>query len=102
TRPDRLLVLGGGPVGCELAQAFRRLGAEVELAEMQTLLPRDDPEAAEVVRRSLRADGVTLHEGARALRVAPAASGLRLTIGTNDGERDLAGSHLLVATGRRP
>ena len=106
-RPDHLLVLGGGPIGCELAQAFRRLGAEVSVVEMATLLPKDDPEAADVVRQRLRAEGVVLHEGAKATRVAAEAPGIALTVARDGATRDRAetvirGSHLLVATGRKP
>lgn len=100
--PGRLLVMGGGPIGCELAQAFRRLGAAVELVEMASLLPKDDPEAADVVRQRLRAEGVSLHEGAKVVRADPAASGVRLTLDVGGAERALEGSHVLVATGRKP
>jgi pyruvate/2-oxoglutarate dehydrogenase complex dihydrolipoamide dehydrogenase (E3) component len=101
-RPDHLLVLGGGPIGCELAQAFRRLGAAVSVVEMATLLPKDDPEAADVVRQRLRAEGIALHEGAKATRVGASGSGLALTIARNGTETVLRGSHLLVAAGRKP
>ena len=56
--PRRLLVLGGGPIGCELAQAFRRLGSEVAMVDQGPILPRDDPELTEVVRARLLAEGV--------------------------------------------
>jgi pyruvate/2-oxoglutarate dehydrogenase complex dihydrolipoamide dehydrogenase (E3) component len=74
--PRRLVVLGGGPIGCELGQAFARLGAEVTIVEMEPrLLPREEPEASEVVRASLLADGVDVRTGARATAVLPAAEG---------------------------
>jgi pyruvate/2-oxoglutarate dehydrogenase complex dihydrolipoamide dehydrogenase (E3) component len=98
-RPAHLLVLGGGPIGCELAQAFRRLGSKVTLVELDRLLPKDDPELAEVVRQRLLAEGVTLHEKSKAVAVAP---GPRVTIEGPAGRQELAGSHLLVALGRRP
>jgi pyruvate/2-oxoglutarate dehydrogenase complex dihydrolipoamide dehydrogenase (E3) component len=100
--PRRLLIMGGGPIGCELAQAFRRLGAEVELVEMVRLLPKDDPEAVEVVRQRLRADGVVLHEGAKVTRAGAAGDGIRLTLEAGGTERTIEGSHLLVAAGRKP
>lgn len=62
--PDRLMVLGGGPIGAELAQAFARLGSQVVLVEAGSLLGREDPEAVAVVRANLQADGVDLREGA--------------------------------------
>jgi pyruvate/2-oxoglutarate dehydrogenase complex dihydrolipoamide dehydrogenase (E3) component len=74
--PRRLVVLGGGPIGCELGQAFARLGAEVTIVEMEPrLLPREEPEASEVVRASLLADGVDVRTGARAMAVLPAGGG---------------------------
>src|SRR5579863_1214860 len=100
--PDHLLVLGGGPIGVELAQAFRRLGAEVSLVEMQDLLPKDDPEAVDVVRRALVEDGVALYERHRVVGVGPDGPGLVLEIEGAAGRRRLAGSNLLVAAGRRP
>jgi pyruvate/2-oxoglutarate dehydrogenase complex dihydrolipoamide dehydrogenase (E3) component len=101
-RPDHLLVLGGGPIGCELAQAFRRLGAAVSVVEMATLLPKDDPEAADVVRQRLRAEGIALHEGAKATRVGASGSGLALTIARNGTETVLRGSHQLVPAPPNP
>jgi pyruvate/2-oxoglutarate dehydrogenase complex dihydrolipoamide dehydrogenase (E3) component len=61
--PDHLLVLGGGPIGIEMAQAFRRLGARVTLVERAAILPRDEPEAVTILRDALIREGMTLHEG---------------------------------------
>ena len=73
--PPRLLVLGGGPIGCELAQAFARLGSQVTLVEMgPRLLPKEDEDAARHARRCLEADGVTVLTGHRALRCEPVAT----------------------------
>ncbi|WP_028795551.1 dihydrolipoyl dehydrogenase family protein [Thalassobaculum salexigens] len=100
-RPRRLLVLGGGPIGCELAQAHARLGCEVVLVEAKALLGTEDPEAAEVVRLALRRDGVELHEGAAAVHAGPTGDGVDLVVRGEAGETVLSGSHLLVAVGRR-
>ncbi len=100
--PDHLVIIGCGPIGIELAQVYRRLGAEVTLVEAQTALACEDRDAAAVVVRSLRADGVTLHEKAKVTRVEWDASGVAVVIDTDDGERRLTGSHLLVAVGRAP
>lgn len=97
-RPRHLLVLGGGPIGCELAQAFRRLGAQVTLVARSRLLPREDPDLGAVVAARLRREGVEVREHASAHAVEPDGEGVALTAG---GHR-LTGSHLLVATGRRP
>jgi pyruvate/2-oxoglutarate dehydrogenase complex dihydrolipoamide dehydrogenase (E3) component len=100
--PGHLLVLGGGPVGCELAQAFRRLGARVSLVEMASLLPKDDPELVALLRRALLKDGVELYEGHRVLAAVAAGRGIALTVEAAAGQRRLEGSHLLVAAGRQP
>ncbi len=97
--PQHLVVLGGGPIGCELAQAFARLGCRVTLVEMGSLMPKDDPELVAFVRRSLEADGVALLEGAKAVAVEP---GPVLVVERDGAQQRVAGSHLLVAVGRRP
>jgi len=99
TCPAHLLVLGGGPIGVELAQAFRRLGAAVTLLERGKILPRDEPEAAAVLRDALLAEGVTLREDAAIVAADAAPEGVALRLA--DGER-IVGSHLLVAAGRAP
>ncbi len=102
--PARLLVLGGGPIGVELAQAMARLGSAVTIVEAQTLLSRDDSEAAAIVRRRLLREGVTLKERAKVLRAEAIRGGVRLVLaGGPDGEEEaLDGTHLLVAAGRQP
>jgi len=97
--PARLVVLGGGPIGCELSQAFGRLGTEVHLVGRDArLLPRDDAEAAGLLERSLRADGVHLHLGTTITRVAPAVEAKSVTLA--DGTV-LAADAFLVAAGRK-
>ncbi|HXQ66148.1 MAG TPA: FAD-dependent oxidoreductase [Alphaproteobacteria bacterium] len=99
-RPEHLIVIGGGPIGVELAQAFARLGAKVSVVELLAILGNDDAEAAEVVRQALRRDGVALYEGTRIRSLARAGDGIAATI-ERDGESEtLLGSHLLVAAGR--
>jgi pyruvate/2-oxoglutarate dehydrogenase complex dihydrolipoamide dehydrogenase (E3) component len=99
TRPDRLLVLGGGPIGVELGQAFRRLGSAVTILQGGRLLPREDEEAAGFVVRALKADGVDLREGVSAVAAEKMEGGVRLTL--SNGET-VEGSHLLIAAGRAP
>lgn len=101
-RPAHLIVIGGGPIGCELGQAFRRLGARVTVVEMAGILPKDDPEAVDVVRQRLRSDGLDVREGTRVVRVAKAGAGIEVTVDAGAGETVLAGSTLLLAAGRRP
>ena len=100
-RPDHLIVIGGGPIGAELAQAHRRLGAEVTIVEMFDFLGKDDPELAEVVRRHFAADGVAIRK--RTTVTAIEKDGDRFIVVTEkDGRQErLTGSHLLVAAGRQ-
>jgi pyruvate/2-oxoglutarate dehydrogenase complex dihydrolipoamide dehydrogenase (E3) component len=99
-RPDHLLVLGGGPIGIEMAQAFRGLGAAVTVIERGAILPRDEPEAVALLRDILAGQGITLREGAQVARIRPGlASGVEVELA--DGEV-IAGTHLLVAAGRKP
>jgi pyruvate/2-oxoglutarate dehydrogenase complex dihydrolipoamide dehydrogenase (E3) component len=94
--PERLLVLGGGPVGCELAQFFQRVGSQVTLVQGDTrLLARVDADAAVLVAESLAEDGVDIRLGATAQRVAPG------TLVLADGD-SIGFDRLLVATGRKP
>ena len=102
-RPAHLAVLGGGPVGCELAQAFRRLGAEVTLlSDAAQLLPREDPDVAEALRQALRRDGVRLVLGARVVGAAREGAGKVVRHRLEDREESVAADEILVATGRTP
>ena len=100
-RPDHLLIVGGGPIGMEMAQAHRRLGCEVTVLEGGRALPKDDPELAAIVLERLREEGVRIEEGARAARVSEGSNGAgRITVEAEDG-RSFTGTHLLLAVGRR-
>jgi pyruvate/2-oxoglutarate dehydrogenase complex dihydrolipoamide dehydrogenase (E3) component len=102
-QPRRLLVLGAGAVGLELAQAFVRLGTEVDVIEAATsFLPHEDPDIAALMREILESDGIRLHLGAQPLRAARNGSDIELTVRDGGGERALRGDQLLVATGRTP
>lgn len=97
--PSRLLVLGGGAIGCEMAQAVARFGVEVTVVEMaDRLLAPEEPEASEVVTRALEADGVTVRTGVAVAGVAHDGSAFTMTLG--DGA-ELTADALLVAAGRR-
>ncbi|GAC1325606.1 MAG: FAD-dependent oxidoreductase [Thermoleophilaceae bacterium] len=99
-RPGRLVVLGGGPIGCELGQAFARLGSSVSLVEQAPqLLIKEEPEARELVAGHLRADGVSVHLGSRAVRVEAAEGIHRLVL---DSDVRIPFDRILVAAGRRP
>ncbi len=101
--PGRLLVLGGGPIGCELAQSFARLGSTVTQVEMAPrLLVREDPEASELVAASLRADGVNVLTGHQAVRVQVSEGQKRLIVRCGEQEQAIAFDELLCAVGRSP
>ncbi len=100
-RPGHLVVVGGGPIAVELAQAFRRLGSRVTILQRSRLLRRDDSEAVDVVRRRLLAEGVAIREGANIREVRGEAGGLAAVVETADGRVEtVEGTHLLVAAGR--
>jgi pyruvate/2-oxoglutarate dehydrogenase complex dihydrolipoamide dehydrogenase (E3) component len=99
-RPEYLVVIGGGPIGCELAQAYRRLGARVTVLELFSILPKDDPDAVRVVRDQLRAEGIDLREQVEVGSIARDGNGIALTVKDNDSEQRITGSHVLVAAGR--
>ncbi len=100
-RPDHLLVLGGGPIGIEMAQAFHRLGSRVTVLEAMKAMGRADSEMTALALASLRAEGIGIREGAKVSAVAGEAGAITVTIGEGADAERLAGSHLLVATGRR-
>lgn len=96
--PGHLIVIGGGPIGMEMAQAHAELGARVTVLEANRVLSRDDPELAEIAARAVRESGVDIREGVRIARVEP---GPAVVLETDGGEERLEGTHLLVAAGRR-
>ncbi|MBV9328256.1 MAG: mercuric reductase [Chloroflexi bacterium] len=102
--PEHLIVLGGGYVGLEFGQMFRRFGSRVTLVQRgPRLLPREDPDIADAVAEILRQDGLEVLLETTALHVAGDSHGVQLKVRSADGaERGLDGSHLLVATGRVP
>ncbi len=96
-RPDHLIIIGGGPIGCEMAQAHRRLGCVVTLLERAKIMPKDDPELVDLVRQRLIHEGVSVREDVNVDAVARTETGIVVTV---DGE-PLDGSHVLVAAGRK-
>jgi pyruvate/2-oxoglutarate dehydrogenase complex dihydrolipoamide dehydrogenase (E3) component len=101
--PEHLLVLGGGYVGLEFGQMFRRFGSRVTIAQSGSqLLAREDSDVAEEVASILKQDAIDVLLNAKAERVAKAGAQIQLTIRAGNGSRTLEGSHLLVAAGRVP
>lgn len=102
-RPDHLVIVGGGPIGLELAQAHRRLGSRVTVVEAAGFLSREDPDLAAIALDALREEGIALLERHSVVRIERTDDGLRLVAKFEDGgERIVGGSHLLVAAGRSP
>ncbi|HXU39589.1 MAG TPA: mercuric reductase [Blastocatellia bacterium] len=101
--PEHLLVMGGGYIGLEFGQMFRRFGSQVTIIQRADhLLNREDPDVADEVLKILREDGLTVLLSTEVLRAGQEADGIGLTVRTPEGEESLAGSHLLVAVGRTP
>ena len=101
--PKRLVVLGGGPIGCELAQSFACLGSAVTQVEMAPrLMLREDPEVSDLVAASLRVDGVNVLTSHQAIRVEVYEGEKRLIVRHGDEELPIAFDQLLCAVGRRP
>ena len=101
-RPERLLVLGGGPIGCELSQAFARLGSRVTQVEMaERLLLREDPEVSELLLDQFQREGIDVRLGHRAARFVIEASEKVLYAETRDGTARIPFDAVLVAVGRR-
>ena len=102
-KPESMLVLGGGPIGCELAQVAGRLGIKVQVVELlPRLLPRDDVEASDVVRKRLAREGIELATGTKAVRFEHEDGRTTVTIDADGAKRNLTTAAVLVAAGRTP
>ncbi|MEC9243753.1 MAG: FAD-dependent oxidoreductase [Pseudomonadota bacterium] len=102
-RPAHLIVVGGGPIGMELAQAHRRLGSEVTVVEALAALGKDDPELTAFALRNIRSEGVNVLEHTKVTQVGKRGrSGVRVHVEDAEGTRSIDGSHLLIAAGRTP
>jgi pyruvate/2-oxoglutarate dehydrogenase complex dihydrolipoamide dehydrogenase (E3) component len=99
---DHLIIIGGGPIGLELAQAHLRLGTRVTVLEAMKALGKDDPELSEVVLTRLRAEGVEIREGALVERVTGGARLIDVHISEGGVPGVVQGTNLLVAAGRSP
>lgn len=100
--PDKLIVLGGGPIGIEMAQAFQRLGSKVTIIEMNRALGRADAGHAATALEALRAEGISILEGHKAVEVTGHAGNITVRTETKDGASEkVTGTHVLIAVGRR-
>lgn len=101
-RPDHLVIIGGGPIGVEMAQAHRRLGAKVSLIDRGEILPRDDHECRQVLRDRLLKDGVQLYEHSSLNKISHSDQDSELALDCKGEAHILRASHILVAAGRAP
>ena len=101
--PRRLAVIGAGPIGCELAQAFARFGSEVYLIEaLHGVMPNEDPDASELVKQALFRDGIRLMCCGKNLRIEQRKTGKGLSVDSHGGHYDLTVDEILVGAGRAP
>src|SRR6266478_5032085 len=101
--PRHLLVLGGSYIGLEFGQMYRRFGSEVTIVEIgPRLVPREDEEVSQAVASFLGREGIDVQLNAKCLRLSQRDDTIVMALDCEDGQREVAGSHLLVATGRRP
>lgn len=101
-QPRHLIVIGGGPIGCELAQAFSMLGSRVTILEGLTILPKDDADCVAVIRNQLDAMNIALYEQVKIQQIEPHSdAGITVSFEHQNKPSMITGSHLLIATGRR-
>lgn len=102
SRLDHLIVIGGGPIGLEMAAAHRRLGSRVTVLEARKALAKDDPEMAALLLDRLRHEGIDILEDTKVVRVEPLPRGVRVHLESAAGVGTVEGSHILLAVGRQP
>ena len=95
-RPEHLIVVGSGPLGAELAQAHRRLGAKVTILEMFNFLGKGDPALTTVIRRQFNVEGIDVQTGVKVVIVENNAPGVTVTIHDAGTKHNITGSHLLI------
>ncbi len=101
TLPEHLIIIGAGPIGCEMAQAFRLLGANVSVIDKGTLLPRDEPECVAIVRETLTQQGIFFYEAADIEQLSQSNSEITVALKQGSAKTQIKGSHLLISAGRK-
>jgi pyruvate/2-oxoglutarate dehydrogenase complex dihydrolipoamide dehydrogenase (E3) component len=102
TLPEHLIVIGGGPIGVEIGQAYRRLGAAVTILERKKAMPKDDPELVGLLMQRLAGEGVAIREGVEIKAIERDGEEINLTVDEAGQSSRLRGSHLMIAAGRKP
>lgn len=100
--PKHLIVIGGGPIGCELAQAFRRLGSEVSIVQRGRLLPKEDPDASALIARVFEREGIRVLLNAKVKRAFNTDGRKQVVVERDDKEEALIGNEILIGAGRAP
>jgi len=100
--PEHLIVLGGGYIGLEFGQMFRRFGSKVTVVQRGSQLTREDPDVADEIKNILEGEGMSILLNSEAVKVQQNGDKIELTLKTSDGEKSISGTHLLVAVGRTP
>jgi pyruvate/2-oxoglutarate dehydrogenase complex dihydrolipoamide dehydrogenase (E3) component len=101
TLPSHLIVIGAGPIGCEMALAHRRLGSEVTMIDRGPMLPKDDSDAVDVVRHLMLQEGIVIHERTTIVRAEKSPAGVAIVISVDGAEKTIVGSQVLIAAGRQ-
>lgn len=101
-KPEHLVIIGGGPIGIEMAQAHRRLGCEVSVLDMGPILAKDDPALVDVVRQSLIAEGIALYEYVEIEKIEHKEAIAVNFVQARVEPKKILGSHILIAAGRKP
>jgi pyruvate/2-oxoglutarate dehydrogenase complex dihydrolipoamide dehydrogenase (E3) component len=101
-KSEHLLIIGGGPIGIEMAQAHRRLGSQVSIFDMGKILPRDDSKNVEIIRQAFQAEAINIYESISIKEVVHTDKQIKLVIDKNGETSEIIGSHLLIAAGRKP
>lgn len=100
--PKHLIVIGGGPIGCEMAQAFKHLGAQSSIVSLSPIMSNDDPEAVDIARQRFVSEGISIYEEAQTEKIEEINGAIKVTLKTKEGTASvIEGSHLLLATGQR-
>lgn len=100
-KPDHLVIIGAGPIGCEMAQAFSFLGVKVTLLEAFTMMPRDEADLVDMLRHEFIQSGIQLYERIKIISVSRQGEKIEIVIEQNGQQQVISGSHLLVAAGRK-